>query len=333
VAILEGLRDALSQPQSVRGLREARTQLRDQFESTGLRGSNVERIAGRVVDAATDDLVNGLRAQGLDAAARQYRVADRMWAERAATIDDNLEPILGSAASPKSGEQIVQGLKTAMAGNNRRFAGFINALPPEEQSTVRASMIQRLGRATKGQQDDGGEVFSLGTFLTNWNEIGERAKNTLFGAEGRTALNDLARYAAGSKEAQRFANFSNTGGALLNGSGIAKAAEGAAAYATFGKTLAISYGAGRLLASPRFARWLARPPRNQAGIPEHIERLARVARAEPAIASDVLAIQQRLADAFGGSPARLAADERNNRSTVADRQNSQGATANQRLQP
>lgn len=310
VSILEGLRERLAGDVTVRGLRNARSVLREEFENNGLRRSNVERIANRVLDAAADDVANGLSAQGLDTAARQYRVADRMWRERLQVIDEYLDPILGDAqgAGAKSGEQIVKGLKAAMAGNNRRFSGFIGALPPQEQQIVRASLISRLGQASKGQQDEGGEVFSLGTFLTNWNDIGERAKDTLFGTEGRAALNDLAIAATASKEAQRYANHSNTGGVAGN---LLTAASGLGGIQTLGTALALQYGAGRLLASPRFARWLARPPRAQTPQSQaaYVARLTRIARAEPAIANDILDLQRRLAESFG-APARLAADER-----------------------
>jgi hypothetical protein len=330
VAILQGLRDALDNPITVRGLREARTQIREQFENAGLRGSNLERVAGRVIDAATDDLVNGLRAQGLDRAATQYRVADRMWRERLATIDEHLEPILGDAtgAGAKSGEQIVQNLKAAMAGNNRRFSGFIQALPPNEQGIVRASLTQRLGMATKGQQDQGGEVFSLATFLTNWNEIGNRAKNVLFGAEGRAALNDLATYAAQAKQSAAYANHSNTSGALSNLSAIWN-------FSTLGVALAAENAGGRLLASPTFARWLARAPRvrTPAQARAHVDRLTRIARAEPAVANDVLALQQRLVDTFGSAPTRLAADEGDDHRAAVDGQRSEQARPRQELQP
>jgi hypothetical protein len=320
VPILQGLRDALHNPQSIRGLREARSQLREQFENAGLRGSNLERVAGRVIDAATDDMVNGLRGQGLDAAARLYRVADRAWRERLQIMDDHLAPILGDASGPgmKSGEQVVQGLKSAMAGNNRRFAGFVGALPPHERGVVRASLIQRMGMATKGNQDEAGEVFSLSTFLTNWNEIGERAKNTLFGPEGRAALNDLAVYAREAKQSQKFANHSNSAGAVSNLSAIWN-------FSTLGTALAAENGGGRVLASPRFARWLARPPRaaTPAASRAWVERLTRVAKSEPAIAQDVLGIQARLRDTLMGSPATVAAQEGATPSQVVQGQNGQ----------
>jgi hypothetical protein len=285
-----------------------RTALRDQFETAGLRNSNLERIANRVVDAASDDIVGGLQAQGLDQAARAYRVADRYWRNRLATIDDAIEPILGNANNPKSGEQIVQSLKQAMAGNNRRFASFIEALPPQERGTVRASLISGLGRATKSQQDEMGEVFSLGTFLTHWNDIGASAKRTLFGDEARAALNDLALVARGAKQSQRFANTSNTGAAVTT-SALGAAALTGPGILFAAKALAGQYAAGRLLASPRFARWIARMPANPNPTQgrAYIGRLARIARAEPAIANDVFDLQRRLVEAFAQSPSRAAA--------------------------
>lgn len=334
VAILQGLRDGLQTPTTVRGLRSTRTAIRAAFENAGLRGSNEERIANRAVDAATDDLVAGLRSQGLDTAARQYRVADRMWRERLATIDDNLSPILGDATGPraKSGEQIVQGLTQAMQGNNRRFAGFMSALPPEEQAIVRSSVISRLGQAAAGQQDQTGEVFSLPTFLTQYNKIGGRARQVLFGQEGRAALDDLATIASGAREAQRYANFSNTGSVV---GGLATGASLLGGPLTTAKFLALQYGAGRLLASPRFARWLARPPRQAtpAATQAYVARLTRIARSEPAIAADVLNLQRRLTEAFGGSPARLAAEERDRRSAPVEGQQSQTAGPQNGLQP
>ncbi|QPQ55601.1 hypothetical protein IC614_03085 [Allosphingosinicella flava] len=308
LAKLGELRDALSEPNTVRGLRNMRTALRDQFSTNGLRNTNLERIANRVVDAAADDIVAGLQQQGLDGAARAYRTADRYWRNRLQTIDEAIEPILGNANNPKSGEQIVQSLKGAMAGNNRRFARFMESLPPQERGAVRASLISGLGRATKGSQDETGEAFSLSTFLTHWNDIGESAKRTLFGDEGRAALNDLAIVARGSKEATKYANHSNSGsnvGNLLTG------ATGLGGLPLMAKVLAGQYAAGRLLASPKFARWIARMPKNPKPTEgrAYIGRLSRIARSEPAIANDVLDLQRRLVDAFSQTPTRAAASQ------------------------
>lgn len=92
------------------------------------------------------------------------------------------------------------------------------------------------------------------------------------------------------------------------------------------------------------ARWLTRAPKkpNIQAQRQHVAALSSIARAEPAIANEVLALQGRLMDAFGqgagGSmPARIAAEETPDEprypANVIDGQDSQGAAANQRLQP
>lgn len=311
LARLQGLRDELAQGTvSVAGLRNMRTVLRDQFITDGLRGSDIERRVGQVLDAASQDVENGLRASGNDQAAGLYAQADAAWRQRADTIDNVIKPLIGTREKPKSGEQVMKTLTADLQGNNARAARFLRALPPEEQANTRASIIGALGRQSAGAQNADGDGFSLPQFLTHWNRIGESAKRAYFTDESRAALNDLARVAQGSKEASAFANRSNTGGvsaALLTG---------VTALPTFGATVAAQYGLGRLIASPRFARWLARAPRTQLAPVAYVDRLSRIARAEPAIANEVLQLQQRLTDAFAGGsasvPARLAADEPQN---------------------
>jgi hypothetical protein len=307
LARLQGLRDELVRGDvSVAGLRNMRTVLRDQFIADGLRGSDTERRVGQVLDAAAQDITDGLNSAGNTNAARLYAQADAAWRTRVQTIDNVIKPLIGTRDAPKSGEQVVKTLMADLQGNNARAVRFLRTLPAEEQANTRASIIGALGRQSKGAQNADGDGFSMAQFLTHWNEIGDTAKQAFFGDEARAALNDLARVAQGSKEAAAYANRSNTGGAI---GGLATGATGLLGIATLGKTLALQYGAGRLLASPRFARWLARAPRTQLSPQAYTERLSRIARAEPAIANEVLQLQQRLSAAFTSSPTRLAADE------------------------
>jgi hypothetical protein len=260
----------------------------------------------QVTDAAASDIIDGLRSAGRPEAARLYATADRYWRNRLATIDRALAPIIGTDGE-KSGEAVVQALQRDLKGNNARFISFVNALPPEERGTVRASLISRLGQATKGNQNERGDVFSLSTFLTNWNEIGESGKVALFGTEGSAALNDLAIIARGSKEAQKFANHSNTAGAALGNLVFTGIAGGLGGLKTAGASLVAPYAMGRLLASPRFARWLARSPRTSLGGPAYIDRLSRIARAEPGIANEVLSLRDRLLQAVNDNVGHAAA--------------------------
>lgn len=304
---LKALRDQLADKDfTVRGIRNMRTALRDEFEAQGLRGSDIERRVGQVIDAANKDVIEGLRAAGRSEAAARYAKADEFWRKRLETIDDTLGPIIGKRGE-KSGEEVVMGLQRAMKGNNRRFVDFLDALPEAERNDVRATLISRIGRATKGAQDAEGNAFSLQTFLSNWDDIGEGAKRALFGPEARAAMNDLAKVASNSRNAQAYANRSNTGSV---GMGLAT---GVAAVPSMFTVIAAQNLAGRLIASPRFARWLARSAKTELSPPAYIDRLSRIARAEPAIAGDLLQLQRRLQEAFA-SPARLAADEGNQQS-------------------
>lgn len=290
LAEARALRDALDGEFTVQGIRDMRTEM---FVAPDFRGTPVERRLRRIVDAAALDIEQGLVAAGKTDAARAFATADKQWRERLTTLERVIEPIIGKGENRvRSGEEVMAGLTRASKGNAVRLRKFLDALPDGERGMVRATLIEQLGRATDGAQNAAGDAFSLGKFLTDWNKLSEGAKGALFGAESRAALNDLARVAQGTKEAQRYANMSNTSGGIWGNLGLL------AGGATVSPEAAVAGGAaqligGRLLASPRFARWLARTP--QRGNPEvHIERLGRIARAEPAIANEVFGLQQAL---------------------------------------
>ena len=305
---LKTLRAELDKPYSVESVRQMRTQLRDQFMGDGLRGSDLERRIGQVLDASDMDITNGLNAAGKGEASRAYAEAALAHKERLSVIDNILAPIIGSKGSaPKSGEQIVQAIQAATQNNNSRLGAFLKALPDEDAGTVRATLISRLGMASKGQQDAAGEAFSLPQFLTHWNAMTPEAKSTLFGGELRAALNDLAKVAEGSKQAQRYQNFSNTGGVI---GAVATGTPIASFYtAPISSTAALigQYGLGKLLASPRFARWLAKMPSNPQAVEKHVNALTRIAANDNAIAGPAAELAQRLQAALGALPQRSAA--------------------------
>ena len=331
LSTLESIRsDLASGKLTVPGIRNMRTVLRDQFIKDGLRGSDLERRVGLVTDAAAQDVTDGLVAAGKPDAAALFARGDKAWRDRVKTIDTVIEPLIGSKGAPRSGEQVIKTLMADLQGNNARAVKFLNTLPPAEQANTRASIIGALGRANSGGQNAEGDAFSLATFLTHWDKIGESAKAAYFGPESRAALNDLAKVAQGAREAQAYANRSNTGGVVGN---LAMLASGVGGITSFIATNGSAYGLGRLLASPRFARWLARAPRTQLAPTAYVERLSRIARAEPAIANEVLQLQQRLESVFSSSPARVAADPASN--SVGQGQGNAGdqQPQNESLQP
>lgn len=302
----------------VDGIKAMRTQLRDKFLKDGLRGSDVERRVNEVIDAAELDIEDGLIALGNRDAAQAYADASKAAAERFTLIDDVLAPVLGKRGE-KSGEQAFAAIEQLSRGDAVTLGKFMRALPDEEAGSIRGAIIDRLGRASKGRQDADGQAFSLSDFLTRWNDEGlsREAKAVLFDGETIAALDDLARVAQGTKEGQRFANFSNTGGVnflnfFLNGAPLGAASAGAvpaAGAAAF--SVGSQIGLGRLLASPKFARWLAKMPKqNSAGaVRAHLQGLTKIAAADAAIAADALGLQQQLLGAFRQGAGPIAAED------------------------
>jgi hypothetical protein len=325
----EGLRKSLDGTFTVQGVRDMRTEM---FVEPALRGTPAERRLKMIVNAAADDVADSLNAQGKGNAARAYQTADRQWRERLVVMDRYLAPILGSEKMPKSGEDIVKGLERAASGDNRKLENFLKALPDDESRVVRASLIARMGNAKPGGQNADNDLFSLNTFLTHWNTMGDRAKAAVFGPEARASLNELANVAGGTKAASTYANHSNSsGGVMGNLAAWAGAAYASPVAAVLGA--ATQYGGGRLMASPGFARWLARPPRDISGALPYVEKLGRLARAEPAIANDVLQLQQQLQRAFSSTPMRAAAEQRDEELTGGQGNASEDQPQYESLQP
>lgn len=308
LARLQSLRAELDRPFPVEGVKRMRTRLRDDFGSDGLRSTDIERRVGQVIDAAEDDIVTSLQSAGKAEAARLYQRAAQSHRERVEVIDNVLAPIIGAKGdAPRSGEQIINAIEQAGRGNSARLAEFMKVLPDEDAGVIRGTIIDRLGRASAGQQDATGAAFSLNTFLTNWSKMSDRAKGTMFSGELRAALNDLAKVASARRDSGRYVNFSNTGSTIGN---VASASAGVGALtnpAALG-VFVIDGLTGALLSSPRFARWLAKMPSNPTAQRAHINGLSKIAAADSAIAADALGLQQQLLARFGAGDLPLAAE-------------------------
>lgn len=259
--------------------------------------------------ALTQDIEQAAAAHSPEAA-KAFSRANNYWRGRQDRIDNVMVSLLGQKgeASAESTFQQLERWSSHKGGDFSKLARAIRSMPPEEANTVRATIIDRLGDANPGAQGASNDNFSADTFLTQWSKLGDRAKAVLFQGEHRKALDDLATVFEGAKFSRGFDNKSRTG--LINSS-----------IATLGATMAepisgITLGAaqlagGKLLSSPRFARWLValgKKPNESAQL-AHIGQLTAIARAEPVIANDIFSLQQRLADQFQKSPGALAAQD------------------------
>lgn len=306
---LEKLKSDISSGVSVSGLRDARSQLGGATFDGKLRSGNEQRIYKNVLASLSDDIVAGLNQAGKSDAARMFKRADEFWKQRVEQIDEVLQPIMGKG---KSGEDILKSVESMARGQRggiQRLSRLMQELPPEQAQAVRETVVSRLGKATAGQQDDTGTAFSPSTFLTNWSKMSAKGKSVLFrDGELRKNLDDIARLASATKESQRFANSSNTAGGIAGNTMIL----GGVAYlnpvaAMFGA--GSQYLTGKLLASPKFARWLAKVPANPAARKQHTKRLSAIASSEPIIANDIKSVMSFMNDGLSASPVRAVAQD------------------------
>lgn len=311
---IQSLRDKVADGEfSLMAIPRTRDELRATLQERGLRGTTLDTATKDILDGFEQDILSGLRSSGRGGAADAFETATEFWARRVETIDEVLEPLLGRN-SPKSGERIVtalEGMAKPKTGDAATLRRLMQALPAREASSVRATLINRMGLPTPGAAQNADEAgFSFNTFMTNWNNMSPRAKTTVFPKESREALNRLATVSRGVKEAGSALNTSNTAGTIVSQSAISGAVFWAADPLAAIGAAGGQYAIGKLLANPGFARALAGVPRQATAAQRQTfnNRLGNLAAQEPAIAREI-GIYQRALAANDNAGANLAASE------------------------
>lgn len=237
-----------------------------------------------------------------------FQRANNFWRARQGRIDNVLSQILGKDLQ-KGGQAAFNQIESwaRNRGDAIKLGQALRSMSPDEAASVRATVFDHLGMASPGRQDATGEVWSANEFMTHWSKMSDRAKSALFpGIDYRSNIDDLVHIASSMKDASKYANTSKTSlgtnalallGAFFTNPIYAVGMGG------------VEFGAGKLMASPRFAKWLASAPKKPNGPAAlaHINRLTAIAAAEPTIANNVLALQQRLASAFTEQPVAVRA--------------------------
>lgn len=212
----------------------------------------------RLYGALSDDLAQAAAQQGPQAA-RAFQRANRYWRAGMQRTDRFLAE-LPQKAHP---EQVFKLATSGTEGGATRLRAVLRSLDPEQQRTVTATVIERLGRAQPHLQDASGEAFRAATFLTRWHHLSPAAKSALLPDPVlRQDLETLARTAATLQDAPRLARPGSTLDQLGNvfswGGALGSAAWGHPhALGVLLAGMAGNAFTGRLLTSPGFVRWLA----------------------------------------------------------------------------
>ena len=262
----------------------------------------------------TDDLRAHLTATNPKALAAFER-SNKYYAAAMNRLDERLAPILHS--------DIPERMFLALERSGHAGPTVINAakrsIGKDNWDVVAGTIFQRMGMAKAGAQDAAGEIFSVETFLTNWNKyarnrgtIESLTAGTSGGAQFAKDMTAVAKVAERFREAGRvFANPSGTARAIANvglGTSVATAAitgqvQTAATIMTVATAANLS---ARSFTNPKFVRFLARSTEVPAArIPGLIARLGASMTDEPEdVQVEVATFLDRLSDEFSAEAQR-----------------------------
>lgn len=327
IQFLERLRNDFSNDLSVSALRRVRTQLRKRITNGGLVFGEDEATVLGVMDAASRDIETGLRAAGNERAAGLFRRADDFYRDRMQNINGTIQRLIGRRNAELPPGQVAANMRAMAAprGDNAGLARFIREMDPEEQADTAATFAQALGRNNRGD-------FSTAHFITQAERMPAEARVNIFGQNGARSINNLITLARAHDRVMSGLNRSNTsmgsdwrsrlyhillgggaggGAALLGGGGATAAAVTAAGAAGLARGAKMGRDAlsARALMSPDLTQWLRSAPQSRSlpALDRHIAQLGTVAARNPAIAPEVLRLQEGLLRAMNDNVRSVAA--------------------------
>jgi hypothetical protein len=204
---------------------------------------------------------------------------------------DLLNGIIDKAGGP---EAVYAAATNGTKQGATKISGVMSALDPGQQNLLRATVINRLGKALPGMQNAEGDAFNPSTFLTNWAKLDPAAKDALFGAKGATnqlrrGLDSFANTTSTIRTSTLYKNPSGTAAAAGHGYGLlALLGEGGAAlaghpHALVGTAAAIAGNnvLARALTNPRTVAWLAASAKlPTSALPNAINQLSRLGKVD-----------------------------------------------------
>lgn len=237
--------------QSLRELRSKVGTMLDDSLVSGISNAELKQLYG----ALSKDLEASANTAG---AGQEFARQSNYYKARMDRIETVLDRVLGKGRMP---EDIFKAVNPTDPNQSNKLRAVMRSLEPSERQVVTDAVVQRLGRATPGRQNDVGDVFSSETFLTNWNRLSPEAKSQLFpDAAQRKNLSALATVADDIRSGGKvFANPSGTAGAVAPyGLGYLAASGQVGQAATL---IAGSYIGSKMLTNPKVVDWLAQAPK------------------------------------------------------------------------
>lgn len=328
LSYLQGLKKDLSNDLSVEGLRRLRTTQRNKISKGDLVfGEDEARVLG-IMDAAAQDIRNGLTAAGKGNAAKAFDTADKAYRARMEYINGTIQRVIGKRNSNRAAGDIASAFNGLTKKDTNELRRFQASLTPEERNDVAATFAEQIGKSAKND-------FSVGAFMTATGPkgMGDDAVRALFGNDGwqsvqnlRTIGKELERVTGGMNSRTSKTAVANNwqtwlwqtalgGGLGYAGGGDSTTAIAGAAALAGGKGVR-EYLTAKMLLNPNITKWLKMAPKttNPRAIDAHFAKLQTIAKTSPALADDIERFSQAIFSAANdnaGIPAAAGDGEKN----------------------
>ena len=242
-------------------IKKLRTMVGKELENNSLVADVPRSKWSALYSALTDDLGVAAKNAGPE--------AETAWTRANAYTRKMMERLesVKKVVDKDTPERVFAAATNGTAEGATNITRVINLLPMSERREVAAAVLQRMGRATPGQQNSLGDAFSSETFLTNLSKFSPEARQAIFGRTGlkdiEEKLNVFARVAESRREGGRvFANPSGTAPAAAQ-MVMGGAAGGAIVSAMAGNPVPLMTTAAVPVAAYSAAKYLTNPARAQ----------------------------------------------------------------------
>ncbi len=245
--------------EALRALRSKVGAMMDDALVSGIPGGELKRVYASL----SEDLGNAANKAG---AGKEFSRQNNYYRARMDRIETVLDRVIGKGRQP---EDIFKAVNPTDPDQSNKLRSVMRSLDPSERQVVSEAVVNRLGRASPGNQNELGEIFSSETFLTNWNKLSKGARQQLFPDPPlRENVNRIAKAASLIRAGKGiYANPSGTAGsfaayavymgpiaAIGGGLGGVPGAIGASATAA-----GTAYIGSKMLTNPKVVEWLATP--------------------------------------------------------------------------
>lgn len=213
-------------------VKKTRTLVGDEIADTNIVSSVPRSKWNPLYGALSDDMMGAAQASGPQAT----QALNRANAFSNAGMDrlDRVQPFVNKDAPEKS----FQLLNRTLGDTASTLQAVKKTLPEGARGVVAGTVIDRLGKASPGQQNEMGTAWSPETFLTNWNRMSPKARDELFSgfpnaSSVKADVNAVAKATSMMRENSRmWANPSGTAANLAARGLLSTVAGGAVASAT-----------------------------------------------------------------------------------------------------